>query len=105
MTPSTGEVLIERTDVNIYPAKHFITSDEKLRLAINDIQEELQERVTALKGEDKIVEAQRLEQRTHYDLEMLQETGYCSGVENYSRHLFAPHPRLSAFYVARLLPG
>jgi len=85
--PLTGEVLIERTEVNIYPAKHFITSEEKLAEAIVDIEAELQERVAALKAEDKIVEAQRLEQRTRYDLEMLQETGYCAGVENYSRHL------------------
>ncbi|MEO8287763.1 MAG: excinuclease ABC subunit UvrB [Chloroflexota bacterium] len=85
--PLTGEVLIERTEVNIYPAKHFITSDEKLAAAIIDIEKELQERVLELQSEGKIVEAQRIEQRTRYDLEMLQETGYCSGVENYSRHL------------------
>jgi excinuclease ABC subunit B len=85
--PLTGEVLIERTEVNIYPAKHFITSDEKLAAAIIDIEQELQDRVLELQAEGKIVEAQRLQQRTRYDLEMLQETGYCSGVENYSRHL------------------
>ena len=85
--PLTGEVLIERTEVNIYPAKHFITSDEKLAAAIMDIEEELQSRVIELQDEGKIVEAQRIQQRTRYDLEMLQETGYCSGVENYSRHL------------------
>src|SRR5438552_1896353 len=85
--PLTGEVLIERTEVNIYPAKHFITSDEKLAAAIIDIEQELQERVLELQAEGKIVEAQRLQQRTRHDLEMLQETGYCSGVENYSRHL------------------
>jgi excinuclease ABC subunit B len=85
--PLTGEVLVERTEVNIYPAKHFLTSEEKLVAAIHDIEEELVERVGELKAEGKLVEAQRLEQRTRYDLEMLQETGYCSGVENYSRHL------------------
>jgi excinuclease ABC subunit B len=85
--PLTGEVLVERTEVNIYPAKHFITTEEKLRLAIQDIEAELEERVAELKAEEKIVEAARLEQRTKYDLEMLVETGYCSGVENYSRHL------------------
>ncbi len=90
--PLTGEVLIDRTEANIYPAKHFITSEEKLVEAIQDIEAELVERVTQLKAEDKIVEAQRLEQRTHYDLEMLQETGYCSGVENYSRHLSRRQP-------------
>ena len=85
--PLTGEVLVERTEVNIYPAKHFLTSDEKLAAAILDIEAELVERVGELRDEGKLVEAQRLEQRTRYDLEMLQETGYCSGVENYSRHL------------------
>src|SRR5438874_11291106 len=85
--PLTGEVLIERTEVNIYPAKHFITSEEKLAEAMVDIDAELRERVGILQAEGEIVEAQRLEQRTRYDLEMLQETGYCAGVENYSRHL------------------
>ncbi|MEO5951165.1 MAG: DEAD/DEAH box helicase family protein, partial [Chloroflexia bacterium] len=85
--PLTGEVLIERTEANIYPAKHFITNDEKLVLALRDIEDEMNTRVAELNAEGKIVEAQRLQQRTKYDLEMLQETGYCSGVENYSRHL------------------
>src|SRR5207248_7800119 len=85
--PLTGEVLIERTEINIYPAKHFITSEDKLVAAMQDIEAELVERVAQLRAEDTIVEAQRLEQRTRYDLEMLQETGYCAGVENYSRHL------------------
>ncbi|MBF6612856.1 MAG: excinuclease ABC subunit UvrB [Chloroflexi bacterium] len=85
--PLTGEVLIEKTEANIYPAKHFITSEDKLVAAMQDIEAELVERVAQLRAEDKLVEAQRLEQRTRYDLEMLQETGYCSGVENYSRHL------------------
>ena len=102
--PLTGEVLIERTEVNIYPAKHFITSDEKLAAAIIDIEQELQERVLELQAEGKIVEAQRLQQRTRYDLEMLQETGYCSGVENYSRHLQPPPARRAALDPARLLP-
>jgi excinuclease ABC subunit B len=90
--PLTGEVLLERTEVNIYPAKHFITSDEKLAAAIIDIEQELQDRVAELQTEGKIVEAQRLQQRTRYDLEMLQETGYCAGVENYSRHLSRRRP-------------
>lgn len=85
--PLTGEVLAERRETNIYPAKHFITSEENLAAAIQDIEKELVERVSELQAEGKLVEAQRLEQRTRYDLEMLQETGYCSGVENYSRHL------------------
>ncbi|HKP54044.1 MAG TPA: excinuclease ABC subunit UvrB [Chloroflexia bacterium] len=90
--PLTGEVLLERSETNIYPAKHFLTSEDKLVAAIRDIEDELVARVAELRAEDKIVEAQRLEQRTRYDLEMLQETGYCSGVENYSRHLSRRQP-------------
>jgi excinuclease ABC subunit B len=90
--PLTGEVLVERTQTNIYPARHFLTSEEKLAEAIRNIEAELVERVAQLKSEGKLVEAQRLEQRTRYDLEMLQETGYCAGVENYSRHLSGRAP-------------
>lgn len=85
--PITGEILKERIDAEIYPAKHFVTSKEKLQLAINDIQLELEERLDWFKREGKLLEAQRLESRTLYDIEMLREAGYCSGVENYSRHL------------------
>jgi excinuclease ABC subunit B len=85
--PLTGELLAERKDVSIFPAKHFITEEEKLRAAITDIEAELNERLADLKKHEKLLEAQRLEQRTFYDLEMLREVGYCSGIENYSRHL------------------
>jgi excinuclease ABC subunit B len=85
--PLTGEILGERDDIEIYPAKHFVTSEERLKTAVVDIEIELQEELESLKGQGKLLEAQRLESRTNYDLEMLQETGYCSGVENYSRHL------------------
>jgi excinuclease ABC subunit B len=85
--PLTGELLAERDEVSIYPAKHFITEEEKLKLALVDIEAELQERLTFLRAHDRLLEAQRIEQRTRYDLEMLREVGYCSGVENYSRHL------------------
>ena len=85
--PLTGEILGERDDIEIYPAKHFVTSEERLKTAVVDIEIELQEELESLKGKGKLLEAQRLESRTNYDLEMLQETGYCSGVENYSRHL------------------
>ncbi|MDQ4077269.1 MAG: excinuclease ABC subunit UvrB [Chloroflexota bacterium] len=83
----TGEIIQEHIALNIYPAKHFITPEDKLQEAIRDIEDELQERLTELRAVGKLLEAQRLEQRTKYDLEMLQEVGYCSGVENYSRHL------------------
>ena len=85
--PLTGELLAERDSIEIYPAKHFVTSDEKLQLAIRDIEEELRDRLTFFQERGKHLEAQRLESRTYYDLEMLREAGYCSGVENYSRHL------------------
>ncbi len=85
--PVTGELLGERDDIEIYPAKHFVTSDEKMELALADIDVELQERVTELEAEGKLLEMQRLESRTRYDVEMMRETGYCAGVENYSRHL------------------
>jgi excinuclease ABC subunit B len=92
LDPLTGELLIERTKIDIYPARHFITSQEKLLAAIADIRQELADRVAELRDEGKLLEAQRLEQRTNYDLEMLEETGYCSGVENYSRHLARRQP-------------
>lgn len=85
--PLTGEILAERTSVSIYPAKHFITEEEKLQAAIHDIEQELETQLQTLREQEKHLEAQRLEQRTHYDLEMLREVGYCSGIENYSRHL------------------
>ncbi|HEY42834.1 MAG TPA: excinuclease ABC subunit UvrB [Anaerolineae bacterium] len=83
----TGELLTDRGEVSIFPAKHFITEEEKLKIAIDDIHVELTERLEHFKSHEKYLEAQRLEQRTLYDLEMLQEVGYCSGIENYSRHL------------------
>ena len=83
----TGEVIGERSHVAIFPATHFMTNDEKMEKAIESIKAELAERLAVLKGEGKLLEAQRLEQRTNYDLEMMQEMGYCSGIENYSRHM------------------
>ena len=74
------------------PASHFVTSDDKLKMAIKSIEEELQIRLKEFRDEGKLLEAQRLEQRTRYDLEMLKEMGYCSGVENYSRHLTGRQP-------------
>ena len=85
--PLTGELLGELEDVEIYPAKHFVTSEEKLKLGIEDIERELAEQLHELNERGKLLEAQRLESRTRYDLEMLREAGYCAGVENYSRHL------------------
>jgi excinuclease ABC subunit B len=83
----TGELLEEHESIDIFPAKHFITPEENLSRAIEQIEAELEQRLTLLRGQDQLLEAQRLEQRTRYDIEMLQEIGYCPGVENYSRHL------------------
>ena len=87
MDPLTGEILAQRQEMDIYPAKHFVTSREKLLMAIEDIQVELGERLRELRAQGKLLEAARLESRTNYDLEMMRETGFCGGVENYSRHL------------------
>ena len=87
MDSLTGEILSEIENVEIYPARHFVTSEEKMEMAINSIQLEMEESVSNFLQKEKFVEAQRLESRTKYDLEMLKETGYCSGIENYSRHL------------------
>jgi excinuclease ABC subunit B len=88
----TGEVLTRHVSLDIYPAKHFITPQEKLVKALEDIEVELEERLAELKAQDKLLEAQRLEQRTRYDLEMLREVGYCAGIENYARHLGQREP-------------
>lgn len=83
----TGEILGDRDHVAIFPASHFVTREEKMKKAIANIEAELEEQLKALRSEDKLLEAQRLEQRTRYDLEMMKEMGFCSGIENYSRHL------------------
>jgi len=85
--PLTGKVIKRRDKLIVYPAKHFVTPKDKLERAILSIEEELRERLEYFKKEGKLLEAQRLEQRTKYDLEMLKEVGYCSGIENYSRHI------------------
>ena len=87
INPVTGEVYTEPDSVSIFPAKHYVTQEESLKLTIADIEAELNERISYFKSHDRLLEAQRIEQRTLYDLEMLREVGYCSGIENYSRHL------------------
>ncbi|MBD1881386.1 excinuclease ABC subunit UvrB [Coleofasciculus sp. FACHB-T130] len=85
--PVTGEILQSMDAVNVYPARHFVTPEDRLEAACNDIEQELKDRLEELEKAGKLLEAQRLDQRTRYDLEMLREVGYCNGVENYSRHL------------------
>ncbi len=88
----TGEVVAERPHLSVYPASHYVTVAEKRERAIRTIEEELETRLKWLRDHERLVEAQRLEQRTRYDLEMLQEVGFCSGIENYSRHLTGRAP-------------
>jgi len=102
--PLTGELLAELEVVDIYPAKHFVTSYEKLTAAIGSIQQELEERLAELRQQGKLLEAARLETRTNYDIEMLQETGYCTGVENYSRHLSRRAPGSSPWTLLDYFP-
>jgi excinuclease ABC subunit B len=86
-SPLTGEIYSEPNNIEIYPAKHYIASEARLKQAITDIEQELEDQITYFKANDRLLEAQRIEQRCRYDLEMLREVGYCSGIENYSRHL------------------
>ena len=88
----TGETVAERNHIGIFPASHYVTSSDKLKKAIGSIEQELDGRLKELRDQGKLLEAQRLEQRTNYDLEMMQEVGYCSGIENYSRHLSSRKP-------------
>ena len=103
--PLTGEMLAERKELNVYPATHFVTPADKLGEAIVDIEAEMEERVAEMEAEGRVLEAARLRQRTTFDLEMMRELGYCSGVENYSRHLARRAAGIAAVDAARLLPA
>ena len=100
----TGEILAERKHISIYPASHYVTSKENMLRAAGDIEAELEQCLAKFKAEGKLLEAQRLEQRTRYDLEMMLEMGYCSGVENYSRHLTKRAPCESPFTLIDYFP-
>ncbi len=102
--PVTGELVAERNHVAIYPALHYVTTAEKREAAIESIQAELKERLAELKANDKLIEAQRLEQRTNYDIEMMRETGFCNGIENYSRHISGRAPGSPPFTLVDYLP-
>ncbi|WP_175482246.1 excinuclease ABC subunit UvrB [Thermoflavimicrobium dichotomicum] len=88
----TGEIMGEREHVAIFPASHYVTSPQVMERALKDIEQELEERLAELRSQGKLLEAQRLEQRTRYDMEMMREVGFCSGIENYSRHLVGKKP-------------
>jgi excinuclease ABC subunit B len=100
----TGEIIGEREHAAIFPASHFVTREEKMRLAIQNIEQELEERLKELREQGKLLEAQRLEQRTRYDLEMMREMGFCSGIENYSRHLTLRPPGSTPYTLLDYFP-
>jgi len=92
LDPLTGEIVAERDEIDIFPAKHFVTSSDRLAEAIDGIEQELAEQLEVFRNQGKILEAARLEERTHYDIESMREAGYCAGIENYSRHLQGREP-------------
>ncbi|GGH75496.1 UvrABC system protein B [Compostibacillus humi] len=100
----TGEIIGDREHVAIFPASHFVTGEEKMKIAIQNIEKELEERLKELRDEGKLLEAQRLEQRTNYDLEMMREMGFCSGIENYSRHLTLRPPGSTPYTLLDYFP-
>ncbi|HZM23005.1 MAG TPA: DEAD/DEAH box helicase family protein, partial [Anaerolineales bacterium] len=104
-SPLTGEIFSEQDEVAIYPAKQYLTDSERLKDAIRNIEAELEERLAMFKETGKHLEAQRIEQRTRYDLEMLKEVGYCSGIENYSRHLDHRAPGTHPWTMIDFLPS
>ncbi|MCJ7583938.1 MAG: excinuclease ABC subunit UvrB, partial [Anaerolineales bacterium] len=104
-SPLTGEILDEPDHMDIYPAKHYLAQEDKMKEAIADIEQELAERETLFKEQGKLLEAQRIEQRTRYDLEMMREVGYCSGIENYSRHFDRRAPGTHPWTLIDFLPS
>ncbi|EMT45850.1 excinuclease ABC subunit UvrB [Anoxybacillus flavithermus] len=100
----TGHVMAEREHVAIFPASHFVTREEKMNIAIENIEKELEERLRELREQGKLLEAQRLEQRTRYDIEMMKEMGFCSGIENYSRHLTLRPPGSTPYTLLDYFP-
>ena len=102
--PTTGEPIAERSHIAIYPASHYVTTPEKRDRAIESIRKELALRLEELKKENKLIEAQRLEQRTNYDIEMMLETGFCNGIENYSRHISGREAGSPPFTLMDYLP-
>ncbi len=100
----TGEILGRRNHIAIFPASHYVTTDEKRERAINAIKQELNERIEEFKSQNKLIEAQRIEQRTNYDIEMMREIGFCSGIENYSRHISGREPGSAPFTLMDYFP-
>ena len=104
INPITGEVTGERNHIAVFPASHYATSMDKMKRAIETINEEMKERVSYFKSQDKLIEAQRIEQRTCYDMEMMQEVGFCQGIENYSRHISGRAPGSAPYTLLDYFP-
>ena len=102
--PVTGKAIATRTHVMIYPNSHYVTTDDKMQRALHDIEEEMKEQVKYFKSQNKLIEAQRIEERTNFDLEMMRETGFCQGIENYSRHISGRAPGSSPFTLIDYFP-
>ncbi len=102
--PLTGEVLGERNHIAVFPASHYATSTQKMVKALDGIEEEMKERVEYFKDNDKLIEAQRIEQRTNYDMEMMREVGFCNGIENYSRHISGREPGSAPYTLMDYFP-
>ncbi|WP_445505981.1 excinuclease ABC subunit UvrB [Niallia sp. 03190] len=100
----TGEIIGDRNHIAVFPASHFVTREEKMKLAIENIEKELDEQLAKLREDNKLLEAQRLEQRSRYDLEMMREMGFCSGIENYSRHLTLRPPGSTPYTLLDYFP-
>lgn len=105
LNPVSGEIYDHPASIDIYPAKHYIANEDRLKKAITDIETELEDQLAYFKANDKFLEAQRIEQRTRYDIEMLKEVGYCSGIENYSRHLDQRPPGSAPWTLMDYLPS
>ena len=98
--PLTGEMLGDLSEITVFPASHYVASDERMKRAVVSIEEELRDRLALLESQSKLLEAERLRMRTTYDLEMLREVGFCSGIENYSRHIDGRAPGEAPVHVA-----
>ena len=104
INPLTGKAIDTRTHILIFPNSHYVTSGDKMENAIKTIEEELEERIAYFKSEKKLIEAQRIEERTNFDIEMMKETGFCQGIENYSRHISGRAPGSAPFTLLDYLP-
>ncbi len=99
INPLTGKTIAVRDHIWIFPNSHYVTTSDKMERALQTIEEEMKERVAYFKEKGKLIEAQRIEERTNFDIEMMKETGFCQGIENYSRHISGREPRFCAIYL------